>query len=208
MHNELYHHGILGQKWGVRRFQNKAGSYTVAGKKRRSLREWKDETYKPEGKTLNRTYNERQILFTHGRDGKEITLEQTKNGGLARILAAGSKKVRQEQLNLKYFDIKKDGKNIGEIEIAQVDPDTINATWLGIRDKERGNGYATAVLMTAISECKKRGYKTMTLEVPGDSPDARHIYEKLGFQAGKQLSEDDVWGGLTSMSLDLNKYEF
>ena len=31
---ELYHHGILGQKWGVRRFQNKDGSLTSAGKKR------------------------------------------------------------------------------------------------------------------------------------------------------------------------------
>ena len=30
----LYHHGILGQKWGVRRFQNADGSYTSAGKKR------------------------------------------------------------------------------------------------------------------------------------------------------------------------------
>lgn len=31
---ELYHHGIKGQKWGVRRFQNKDGSLTSAGKKR------------------------------------------------------------------------------------------------------------------------------------------------------------------------------
>lgn len=33
---ELYHHGILGQKWGVRRFQNKDGSLTSAGKNRYS----------------------------------------------------------------------------------------------------------------------------------------------------------------------------
>lgn len=30
----LVHHGILGQKWGIRRFQNPDGSYTEAGKKR------------------------------------------------------------------------------------------------------------------------------------------------------------------------------
>ena len=32
--NYLEHHGILGMKWGVRRFQNKDGSYTSAGKQR------------------------------------------------------------------------------------------------------------------------------------------------------------------------------
>ena len=28
---ELYHHGIKGQKWGVRRFQNEDGSLTKEG---------------------------------------------------------------------------------------------------------------------------------------------------------------------------------
>lgn len=34
--NELYHHGVKGQKWGVRKYQNKDGSLTAAGKKRRN----------------------------------------------------------------------------------------------------------------------------------------------------------------------------
>lgn len=33
---ELYHHGIKGMRWGVRRYQNKDGSLTPAGKKRYS----------------------------------------------------------------------------------------------------------------------------------------------------------------------------
>lgn len=33
------HHGILGQKWGIRRFQNKDGSLTSAGKARANRRE-------------------------------------------------------------------------------------------------------------------------------------------------------------------------
>ena len=34
MSTELYHHGIKGQKWGIRRFQNPDGTLTEAGRKR------------------------------------------------------------------------------------------------------------------------------------------------------------------------------
>ena len=45
MSNELSHHGIKGQKWGRRRYQNKDGSLTPAGKQRYGSKENFEERY-------------------------------------------------------------------------------------------------------------------------------------------------------------------
>lgn len=52
---ELYHHGVKGQKWGVRRYQNADGSLTAAGKKRMEKRVASDrEAVITKGSTLYR----------------------------------------------------------------------------------------------------------------------------------------------------------
>ena len=51
----LEHHGILGQKWGVRRYQNPDGTYTPAGL-RRLQREDKKWVRKNERKIYNQTF--------------------------------------------------------------------------------------------------------------------------------------------------------
>lgn len=50
---ELYHHGILGQKWGVRRYQNDDGTWTTAGKeRRRTMRKWDPRRFQNEDGSL------------------------------------------------------------------------------------------------------------------------------------------------------------
>ena len=58
---ELAHHGIRGMKWGVRRFQNKDGSLTAAGKKRygKKVSEMSDEEL---SQVLKRLRMEREMV--------------------------------------------------------------------------------------------------------------------------------------------------
>ena len=63
--NVLEHHGILGQKWGIRRYQNKDGSLKPAGKKRYQN---EDDSLTSEGKKREqeRNFKEAQKTQRHG----------------------------------------------------------------------------------------------------------------------------------------------
>lgn len=52
----LAHHGILGQKWGVRRYQNLDGSLTAEGRKRRGLSEKKSSSVKSDVNKALKTF--------------------------------------------------------------------------------------------------------------------------------------------------------
>lgn len=97
---ELYHHGILGQKWGVRRFQNKDGSLTAAGKKRAG------EAASEGGRkmtALGKTYRKHHRLI--GGVGSALT----GSGGTAGVIRAirGGGKGREARLSKK---LEKSGK--------------------------------------------------------------------------------------------------
>lgn len=96
-------------------------------------------------------------------------------------------------------------ESIGEISLHDDIPEKeLNIVWINVDKSQRGKHIATRVLQKIINIFKKAKYHRITLEVPGNSPDARHIYEKLGFKKFGTIGDpSDYWGGLTQMELIL-----
>ena len=86
--NELYHHGIKGQKWGVRRYQNSDGSLTPAGKKRIS-KKYKKASMAGD-RDLLKNYNRLTI------NAYNKTADKMNNGGINEFNKAQEKKYGKE----------------------------------------------------------------------------------------------------------------
>jgi ribosomal protein S18 acetylase RimI-like enzyme/2'-5' RNA ligase len=169
----LAHYGVKGQRWGVRK--------NYSDLRNRPL--------------------ERHQLKTES--GVEVILKEDRIPPIGAAIGSVSQKFRDRLNSGKSFTIEVDGKNVGESSFTEKSKDELNLVWLGVRPEHRGKGYASSVFGAGVAYAKEKGYSKISLEVPGNAPDARHIYEKFGFKAtDKKFGEDDepdVWGGLTEM---------
>ena len=73
--DELYHHGIKGQRWGIRRFQNPDGTWKFAGKKRR--KQSKGATARAARKEAMKEFKSKSELDT-ARASYKVTKEKNK----------------------------------------------------------------------------------------------------------------------------------
>lgn len=115
---ELYHHGILGQKWGVRRYQNDDGTWTIAGKERRRvMRKWDPRRFQNEDGSL--TEEGKARYMEAARRGK-LNYKKLSNADLDMINARFSKEdiykrnVDKAIANLPSTKIKKALLTVGE----------------------------------------------------------------------------------------------
>lgn len=75
--NYLTHHGIHNQKWGVRRYKNRDGSYTEAGRHRYGVGSKNDRTRDEYCRTLNRGKKAMGSIFSN------ISINDAKRHGIS-----------------------------------------------------------------------------------------------------------------------------
>lgn len=91
--DELYHYGIKGQKWGVRRYQNEDGTLTNAGKKRYGTTENFEKQYPIDKKKSDIS------AINSGREAAKNAREINRNlKELAREKASDKQKVANKQI--------------------------------------------------------------------------------------------------------------
>lgn len=100
--NELYHHGILGQRWGVRRYQNEDGTYTKAGEARRKKEETKNNRRKNKDRLTKEGVEDAERWVTDDITNQKKAVDTTSKivSDLQRMERESSPKPTKERMDL------------------------------------------------------------------------------------------------------------
>ena len=136
MEYELYHHGVKGQRWGIRRYQNKDGTLTKAGQRRynRELEKLKKEQKILKNKEATSAKIEKLKKIQSDIDERKKALEpqkeeKTKTISFKTKTEKSHKKMTEAELNERikrlkvekeYVDLKKDTRTKGQTFIENV----------------------------------------------------------------------------------------
>lgn len=175
--NFLAHHGIKGQKWGIRRFQNPDGTLTKAGKQRaveqRNIS--RNKPYTDDVNDIVNTLSKKEKEFLGAPDKGDWIDKKYEDDTLKEKTATFITKHGDTPVS--FVEVWTNGGKTGQIALAtRNDP------------KYRGKGYASKNVEDAIKWCDRYGSKSIKeLEWIADKRNIASI--NLGKKYG--FTEDD-----------------
>ena len=116
----LEHHGILGQKWGVRRYQNEDGSWTKEGMERRKSGKMTAKEYQQRLRQLDKRMQEDTIYSSMSLQGAEYANKKSakyrdRNNTKKLEKSQGREKLYREQANILIDDYNKASKEFNSL---------------------------------------------------------------------------------------------
>lgn len=95
-----------------------------------------------------------------------------------------------------------DGAAVGSIAISRVDDEVAHLSKFFVDARHRGRGIGRRLLVAAVAEAGRRGYRRIDLETRSAYEEAVHLYEATGWRRGPDLPPD--YGPDRTYSLTMN----
>ena len=183
MNNELYHYGVKGMRWGVRRYQYKNGHYTHAGKERNQARNniIRNRPYTDDVNDIVNTLSIKEKRLLGAELDKDWIEKEYENETLANKGKTFVTKVQNTPVS--FIEIWTNGGRTGQIAIA-----TRND------EQYRNKGYASKEVEKAVKWADRYGKYTIDeLEwwAEKNNTGSRKLAEKYGFEESDNRGYDD-----------------
>lgn len=132
----IYHHGIKGQKWYVRRYQNKDGTLTSAGKARYSKLQTKRDAIEAEQRRLVPDQQKK----TPNPHGKKSVFDMTDDELNTEIARLGLEKQYKSFMNDLYPKLKKERYFNGRKVVGEIMSGSLTALGKNVVENAAGRG--------------------------------------------------------------------